>query len=47
MGEHFEMTVAEGEFHFAWRSEANAREAERDGLYVVCAGEFQVRLSPA
>jgi len=46
MGKHFELTIAVGEFHFAQRSEAIAREAELDGLDVIRTSESQARLSP-
>jgi transposase len=47
MGKHFELTIADGQFHFARRNEAIAREAELDGLYVIRTSESQARLSPA
>lgn len=46
MGKHFELTIADGQFHFARRTEAIAREAELDGLYVIRTSESQARLSP-
>jgi hypothetical protein len=46
MGKHFELTIAAGEFHFAPRSDAVAREAELDGLYLIRTSESQARISP-
>jgi hypothetical protein len=45
MGKHFELSIADGEFRFARRADAIAREAELDGLYVIRTSEPSERLS--
>ena len=39
VGKHFETTIADGQFAYARRSAAIAREAELDGLYVIRTSE--------
>lgn len=45
MGKHFEIHIADGELRFARRSDAIAREAELDGIYVIRTSEPSERLS--
>jgi hypothetical protein len=45
VGKHFEITIAEGRFIYARRTEAIEREAQLDGLYVIRTSESAQRLS--
>lgn len=45
MGKHFEVSFTEGQLRFSRRTEAIAREAELDGIYVIRTSEPQGALS--
>jgi len=47
MGKHFDITIADGRFHYARRNDAIAREAQLDGLYVIRTSESRHDLSAA
>jgi len=45
MAKHFRLTIAEGQFRYARKGEAIAREASLDGIYVIRTSEPAQRLS--
>jgi transposase len=45
MGKHFELSITDGHFSYARRTEAIEREAEVDGLYVIRTSECKQSLS--
>jgi hypothetical protein len=45
VGKHFELTIAEGTFHYARREQAIQQEAALDGIYVIRTSEPASRLS--
>ena len=45
MGKHFELSITDGHFSYARRTDAIEREAEVDGLYVIRTSESQHALS--
>lgn len=47
MGKHFELSITDGQFSYAQRSDAIEREAELDGLYVIRTSESKQSLSAA
>ena len=47
MGKHFHTTIADGRIHYTRRSDAIAREAQLDGLYVIRTSESSHNLSAA
>jgi hypothetical protein len=47
MGKHFDLTIGDGQFRFARRSEAIRQEADLDGLYVIRTSEPQAQLPTA
>lgn len=47
MAKHFEISIADGQFHYRRHNEAIQREAQMDGIYVVRTSESQDSLSAA
>ena len=45
VGKHFDITIADGQFGYARRTQAIEREAELDGLYVIRTSEASQNLS--
>ncbi|MEN8130173.1 MAG: IS1634 family transposase [Pseudomonadota bacterium] len=45
MGKHFELSIHDGQFRYARRTDAIEREAELDGIYVIRTSESKASLS--
>lgn len=47
VGKHFDLSIADGQFAYARRTQAIARESQLDGLYIIRTSESAHDLSPA